>query len=446
MLSILLLSFSIHCLSIPKYSILGIGSTFTPDVVASQEKVQEIVDDMIKEICAPLSGKDKDICLEPLKARLKSLYGLPSQAEKLISDVPKESEYLFVSLIGSYGALDFGKLKSKMVVVLDCRGNFGYNSKDQIEYMKTLMTNMIKYKFDGTRDSALMLTSSIENNNQQNKKDPKAILSKTKLVGDIGSKVSFLTILNAEVTFINSPCNCDTVYLVGSTITSVSQTVKSKYLIANLNSNNYLSASENIKVSQYHLYYYVTKDYRYKISYETNSLAIYASATKDFSNANPKYISYNMADTIGVILISFYIDVSVDDENLDAYNSINITHMNWSIPLAVASPLEKEEIIFVTTGNWENVDSSKIPKITLTADYSNYKVNTDGSKLKINKKDVYTFKPKKKTNVGLIVGIVVAVVVVIVIIIVVVVVVLRKKRNANNASSNEGNDKNDEKV
>lgn len=204
------------------------------------------------------------------------------------------------------------------------------------------------------------------------------------IAGNIGSKVSFLTIVATTFSFVDGPCDCETLYLTSSSIRSDSQTIKTKYLITDsfksFDAQNF--DVEHFQLNAHNLDAYgIVEYYKYKIIHETEGIRVIESARDTFSNTNREYLmSYEYADSFGLILYSKLIKICLDDKNLDSYRPLNITiidHYMWTVPTYAKTLDEvyKTKIkIEADDEEWKDILDNKIGKISVQADLSKYDI------------------------------------------------------------------------
>lgn len=443
-----------------------VSDYYTQDVIDMMKDSMKDFKKSMKQNCNKLY-EDKNLikeCEDAADAFQGMHLSDGSNIGSVLGDVSKKSEFLYyMGFTTKPTTVDFNSLKCKMAVFYLDLNNFfplqNLNKDNALDYFSKvnhkLIKKMTKSRFDGSQESALRIGKALvsKKNRLQQKYDYDDDEVST-LRGDIGDKVSYLTIALQTVTFSNAPCNCDSLFLCESELSSSSEGIRVNNLIVDENTHKKLINLENgkIEVNQYTLYLVnINVNYNYQVSYRKDGWGVkYSNYGTDFDGYSLKQtVPYGVAKSFAIIAFTYYVDINVHDTSLDVYTQINVTvldkELSTSAPITPGGStkvLDSNNILkIVTTGEWKEVDESKKPNVILTCDTSKFEVEEDeNNAFKVSIEEPYSYKPKKSgPNIAMIVGIVVAVVVVIAIVVVVVIVVIRKKRNAANNSVSEGN-------
>lgn len=445
MLALLLLLpiFSLSKIEFPKISFLFVDEDMTQADITELKEFLNLFKSKAKEACEEV--EEKDICKAAIEAFLGIEGSNGEDISKAISKINKKTDILFYAGTSIDQTIDFSKLKSKMCVIMISPSSYSLSVKNAkkidfyIGLIKRIHKKMMKVSFDGTQDSMIKLASSFDS--KKNKK-PK---SKTyaNIAGNIKDKVSFLTISDYYVTFVNSNLNCHSLYLYDSQIDPQSKEIKTTFLYSNTNSHSYffnIDEADYRRIGTFDQYTLVLELYsqEYTIAYKSDSWCVEFGSYYD----KKKYcFPYQLANTFGLYALSQYILIRLDDSILkEEYKQLNITisYNKITAELPIFND-DRTKVVIDTSGNWDSVTNK--PKIIVTTHNEDFKiVKSDECKLNFETQEIYTYKVKKSgPNVGMIVGIVIACVVVIAAIVVLVVILyLRKKKKSQEMSENEG--------
>lgn len=392
--------------------------------------------DEAKKYCNQLSGDEKKFCKTFYDAFQGYYFSNGNDLDKKLSKIPKKCDFLFY--IGVYAgskAIDFNNLKSQMsVFVLNIGGSIDdYKSPEFIrKSLSKLMKKMNKVSFDGSKTSTIKLAQSFKDKRDKNIKS-----SYTNIVGSIAKKVSFLTITYQDVNFVDSACNCNSLFLSGAGLASSSKGIESEFLLTDKDTYNDYLKNTDIHVKQFaivHLYQTVT----YRISYTSTGWNAYYVTSNNLDSGyryNLATVKYSFADGFSLIVSGGRVDVHAEDTTLSSYQLVNVTA--GEIEFNLGGMLEKEKFQ-ITSTNWDDTKSK--PHLIVTYDKDTMELDKTGCKLDVDEQGLYEYKPKKGgLSAGAIAGIVIACIVVVAAIVgVAVFLVLRKKKQSGEKSSNEG--------
>lgn len=453
---------------IPKYTIVMLSESYTPELIKQFEDAMKDYKKNMKALCKDITDNksDREACEAGMDAFEGYILGDGSDIDSVLSKVSKKTDFLYyMSMLfdSEKQVVNFNSLKSKMsVFYVDFTSLFPISAKlnkdNTLEFLtkinQKIVKKMIKSRFDGSQESVLRHGKLLA---KKKGKSPKSN-DLTLLRGDIGSKVSYLTVAYQNIKFVGGACNCHTLFLCESKIDSESEKIISDNLVVDEYSHNKLSSSDKVEVNQYTLYLITIKvDFdgeptqQYQVIYNSKRWELKEAKRGQLFGNFPKYgVPYTFSKRFSIIVFTFYIDIQVSDTTLDYYSEVNVTVLDRPLDTSApglgmgANELESKSLTITTSGEWEKVANK--PKLILTCDESKFEVKkSENIQLEVETQPLYSFKPKKSgPNIGMIVGIVVAVVVVIAIVVVVVIIVIRKKNRANDKSSNEGNGNQDE--
>lgn len=321
--------------AIPKYSMVFVSDYYDEASIDEMNKQMKDAMKNLDKVCDQYSGDYKKQCKEGMDAIQGFHYANSAKLDSVLSKVSKKTEYLF--FMGIYirdKVINFNKLSSSMEVFFINVGDDDYTSKDDLkEHTNKMMMKLIKrinkINFDGSKKSAAKLSQKFIT---KNNKKVKSSYVESKLVGNIGGKVHFITFVGQTIRFVDAPCNCETIFLVLSNFDSNSEMVNSKFLLVDPNSNNDVKNSEVVKVGQYCLYLFdVEVSYNFRVSYYSDSWRVFTSDSYIFNNYGGISVPYERADSFAIYVYSFYIDINVYDTSLEVYSKINVTVIDWDI-------------------------------------------------------------------------------------------------------------------
>ena len=289
--------------SYPKYSMVMVSDNFDKELIDMMEGSTKEFKKSMKQMCQKLY-EDKNLikeCEEAADAFEGMYLSDGSNVGSVLGKVSKKSDYLYYMGITSKPiTVDFNSLKTKMAVFYIDLINFSpyqnLNKDNAFDYFTKvnhkIIKKMTKSRFDGSQESILRIGKKLvsKKNRLQQKYDYDYDDDEiSKLRGDIGDKVSFLTIAFQSVTFSNAPCNCDCLYLCGSKLSSSSQDIHVNNLIVDEQTHEELmKLKDKIEVNQYTLYLIdinvnYNNNYNYKNSYRSDGCAVkYSSDGNSF--------------------------------------------------------------------------------------------------------------------------------------------------------------------
>lgn len=452
------LVFSKNNFNLMKYSQLLI----TPDM--SQSEVDEAFNKMKENIVQECTSDEAkyledeeddqywiDYCIASLEAMQQVKVSDGNNVNDVLKEFKENNEFIIIIGMPKI-AIDFGNLKAEMIVSVNYEEKIEMSKQLSEEdkyqkYKKMLMKNvkkMAKAHVDGSHKSVMKYI------NLQSKKPKTGDYGDIEIVGDVKGKVSFLICINCLLKISGSDLNVPYMYMYDSKLHQDSLNIKSNHFIVDPQTQVYISdvVKDKIHVNQYGIMlgYYGSIENIYQIVYQTDSWGLKYSTGGTYNtlfNSAPVKIYYSSASIFNILVYAYHIDINLEqDVKLEKYSPLNLTLIeSFSTSPNEAKILEEKDKVQITASGWDEVAKEDRPNIVLSLDSESFEfTKTEEDPFNVEQQELYTYKPnpsddKKKTNVGMIVGIVVACVVVVVVVIVVVVIVVRKKKVGN--SSNE---------
>lgn len=367
-----------------------------------------------------------------------------------LSEVPSKTRFLF--FVGHTDeTIDFNRLPRRMYVL-----QMPY-IENNLKTLDSKMTGKDLVKKVSNFHKELSNTSSITKLVKKlDQKQIKSIYeySILNIVGPMKSKVSFLTITTFKIKFVNGPCDCESLYFVGSdcSVHDKSELIKSDYVYDGLVP---AIQYEDSKVWPKQAGYIYDNDYEkdtLTIEYIKSQIQIRYGDSYSYWNL----FSYKQCEICNIVLTKDYLSHFTEKPlsiiiykrvyEMDAIRNINLTLgpsniMTESVLDILEATKPKVNISFQGTIGWESDEVR--PKIFLTYDKNAIDVEyPDDAPFEYEEHKLATPENDDDSKSGLktpaIIGISVGCAVVVVIIIVLIVIFVIRKRKINIASSGEG--------
>lgn len=376
-----------------------------------------------------------------------------SAVNKILSQVDSSLELIILDSAIPGQKIDFNKLPSQMVVILE-------HSNYETSKILSIPDLMLKAKFDGNLKGYKQLSKELS------KIQPKET-DIVRIVGNISEKVSTLVLTLQTIQIVDNDLNTDTFILSTGTLDE-----NSPYKIS---SNTFLSEisqsipkPDKLNVKRKGCYYYDKSTANITISFETGYtpdeppqeypvICLYVNRTYESSFytvkldynqfvdlvTNGKEVTFKYNENFAKLFEGddkFKLNLTIADFQPERDPSYQLEYKgSWYNSQLLA----KEEVEMNYEGDWSIFKNKNKFELNLNYDKNLYEIDTSALEkiATVTKTDAFQFKSnwsekKDKKNIGLIVGVTVACVVVVAVIVVVVVIVVKKKQKVQSSREN----------
>lgn len=431
---------------LPKMTTISVSRYYTKEDM--NENPNKRCEEQKKECRTNNADNDEylKICLMLAESSCVMLKSDGTNVNDVLKKVPKDTDFLlYMSTITNEQTINFNNLPSKMNVL--------FTTVD-LTYLNLLnnRNNLLDDSFDGSQKSINKFAKKILSLG----KSP--LYSETRIVGNIGNKVSFLLVGNANLIF-EGDLNCELLYLVNSKVIYPSDKVKVKHLLV-------LSDTYSKYKSQFTTNYYDVDQFAliniqpstqyYRVTYRSTSWGIYYNnyINNGYISSDDWNVPYSIAKSFCLIAYSTNIQIYVEDGSLFSYKNINITITDTEPSTSgYSKQLDKETVYISSLGDWSSVSSK--PKVIATIDKSKFDVDKSDSNLNVEVQQIYESpynqdldvnerKTELKFSKTIIIIIVAVAVFAVIVVVIVVVACFTTNKRVNNKSSTEDTKDNQE--
>ena len=256
MLLILLMLFLSSSAQFPKYSYLYVNRHFTDEIEKELKKQWESNKKIFKKGCKDLfNEEDIEKCTVVIEGMQDLVLSNGQNLDLKLPTISTNTEFLFfINYYNEDHTINFNSLNTKMTVFCFHDTPIYLTSVDpnQLVYkiVKKFTKKMIKSSFDGSQEGIIRLSEQFKPKNNEITESATYI----KYNGNINDKVSFLTIANANISFIGN-INCESLYLKNCSISDYSDEIRTNYFIVDpythSNIRGYSSKESLINVKEY---------------------------------------------------------------------------------------------------------------------------------------------------------------------------------------------------
>lgn len=422
----------------PKMSFLFVSSAFSRKDMEKMENWEERKEDFINSCendYVHYTVEQRKKCKSYINSISSIILSNGKDINEKLKKVSKKTEYLFYMVNSKHNKVDFNNLPTKMVVyMLPVNiSRHKSNTNDINKLINKVSKKIIRSSFDGSQKSSLQLAHLYGKKNNSNK------YTEVIIEGSISKKISFLTISNLRVVYVNE-LKCENIYISSGVLASMTNTyVRTQNFIIDTQTFTYYGTLPLLMADQFTLVDINTNNDsvpEYRIAYFDLFWGIQYRYDSNFEIYKYNWkVPYNFAKKLSLICHSYHIVIEALNKTLVNYPDINITVTDKNLinsPSIIPQLFGIDQISIESKG-FDSISEKNWPSLVVNYDKSKYSLDLSKLDLDVKEESIYSYKPK---NNGIGMGIIIAIasLLMIIIIIVVIVVIIKKKKTNKKAS------------
>ena len=369
MFGLILPLLALSAINYPKFYVIYADTTFDSQSIPTFEQLYNDYLTHFREGCQALTGEEKEFCL----AYVDAFTGVKATNSKdintALTKVPSNNEFLLIVGDTLTSTINFAYLPKQMRVFL--YGNSALpNSQSSKNIVEDIAEKFKAASFDRSKNGAFRLAKAFKSG----KKSTKATLPVFPIYGKIQSRVSFLTVIGAELKIASGVLNCHSLFLSeGSKFSSSSARCNTTFFIADESSQKMIMESKtNLVISEQYGIFFDEYDYteeHFLISYESDRWEVYSNdGTSTTFKTTGLYVPYSNHKAFNLITEAYNFDIHLNYDSLVNPKQVNIT-VTETINMAQLPELVAEPTVHITSsGKWQNVKN--LPIQVITTDYT----------------------------------------------------------------------------